>query len=55
MIAVHRFDEYRGMSYEQASREAERLIERHGWYQSFDRLTALREIMCIMRMTAKAA
>lgn len=36
---------YRGMSYEQASREATRLIERHGWFQSFGRLAALREIM----------
>jgi hypothetical protein len=33
------------MSYEQASREAERLIARQGWFQSFDRLAALREIM----------
>jgi hypothetical protein len=43
------FPEYSGMSYEQASREAARLIERHGWYQSFDRLAALREIMQIER------
>jgi hypothetical protein len=28
------FVECKGMSYEQASREGERLIERHGWYQS---------------------
>lgn len=40
-----RFREYSGMSYEQASREAARLIERKGWFQSFDRLSALREIM----------
>jgi hypothetical protein len=39
------FPEYAGMSYEQASREAERLVQRKGWFQSFDRLTALREIM----------
>lgn len=37
--------EYSGMSYEQASREASRLIERNGWYQRFERLAALREIM----------
>lgn len=37
--------DYRGLSYEQASREATRLIERHGWFQSFERLVALRGIM----------
>lgn len=37
--------EYRGMSYEAASREAERLIKQFGWYHSFDRLAALREAM----------
>jgi NTP pyrophosphatase (non-canonical NTP hydrolase) len=36
--------EYSGMSYEQASREAERLIAK-GWYQNFDRLMALYQIM----------
>ncbi len=36
--------EYCGMSYEQASREASRLIER-GWYQNFERLVALYLIM----------
>jgi hypothetical protein len=35
------FPEYKGMSYEQASREAERLIQRYGWFKSFDRLSAL--------------
>lgn len=39
------FPEYSGMSYEQASREAARLIETPGWFRSFERLTALREIM----------
>jgi len=38
------FIEYSGMSYEQASREAERLINK-GWFQNFDRLCVLREIM----------
>lgn len=37
--------EYAGMSYEQASKTAATLIEREGWYKSFDRLAALREIM----------
>ncbi len=36
--------EYLGMSYEQASREAERLL-RLGWFKSFDRLIELRSIM----------
>lgn len=40
-----RFLEYSGMSYERASREAARLIERSGWFQSFDRLTTLRGTM----------
>jgi hypothetical protein len=40
-----KYYEYAGMSYEQASREAQRLIERFGWYKSFDRLTALKRIM----------
>ena len=39
-----KFIEYSGMSYEQASREAERLLAL-GWYRNFDRLAALREIM----------
>jgi hypothetical protein len=38
-------DEYRGFSYEQASREAERLINKDGWFQSFERLIVLRKIM----------
>ena len=33
------------MSYEQASREAERLIKTRGWFANFDRLVVLREIM----------
>jgi len=33
------------MSYEQASREAARLLERPGWYVSFDRLTELHAII----------
>lgn len=36
--------EYAGMSYEQASREAERLVKL-GWFQNFDRLETLRQIM----------
>lgn len=39
------YPEYAGMSYERASREAARLIDRHGWFASFDRLAGLREIM----------
>lgn len=39
-----RHGEYRGMSYEQASREALRLV-RLGWFQNFDRLMLLHEIM----------
>lgn len=38
------FYEYAGMSYEQASREAERLVKL-GWFQNFDRLNTLRQIM----------
>lgn len=36
---------YSGMNYEQASREAERLIKQDGWYKSFHRLSRLHEIM----------
>lgn len=39
------FSEYAGFTYEQASREAERLIQTRGWFKSFDLLTALRNIM----------
>lgn len=39
------FPEYRGMSYEQASREAEHVIKTIGWYAGFRRLEALRAIM----------
>jgi hypothetical protein len=38
-----RYYEYCGMSYETASREAERLSKY--WYKNFDRLRALKEIM----------
>lgn len=40
-----KFHEYAGMSYERASREAEMVIERYGWYRGFERLEALRGIM----------
>lgn len=40
-----RYIEYCGMSYEQASREATRLIAQVGWFQAWDRLVALRQIM----------
>ncbi len=43
--ASEKFIEYSGMSYEQASREAMRLIETRGWFLAWDRLAALREIM----------
>jgi hypothetical protein len=36
---------YSGMSYEQASREAARVLERYGWYRGWERLVALRSIM----------
>jgi hypothetical protein len=39
------YPEYSGMSYEQASREAERVIARWGWFRGFERLAALRQIM----------
>lgn len=45
---------YRGLSYEGASREALRLIQRNGWYQSFERLAALREIMEAARQAETA-
>lgn len=38
-------DEYNGMSYEDAFREGDRLVQQFGWYQSIDRLCALRFIM----------
>lgn len=39
--------QYVGMSYEQASREAERVIKsRGGWFANFDRLQILHRIMC---------
>ena len=40
------FPEYRGMSYEAASREAERLIEQDGWFRSFHQLRGLYALMC---------
>jgi hypothetical protein len=40
-----KFYEYAGMSYEQASRAAEQVIRVWGWYQGFERLKALHEIM----------
>jgi hypothetical protein len=39
------YREYLGMNYEQASRAADELIKRDGWYKSFDRLAALHDIM----------
>jgi hypothetical protein len=42
---MSRYIEYSGMSYEQASREAARLIKARGWFQEWDRLAVLREIM----------
>ncbi len=42
---ILRFPEYSGMSYEQASREATRLIEERGWFWAWDRLCELRRIM----------
>jgi len=39
------YPEYRGLSYERASREASAVIERYGWYQGFKRLTILHQIM----------
>lgn len=36
---------YRSMSFEQASREASRLIERDGWFAAFNRLAVLRDVM----------
>jgi hypothetical protein len=45
MGMTNKYIEYSGMSYEQASREAARQIERLGWFRSFDRLTELHAIM----------
>lgn len=42
---MHDFTEYRGMSYEQASKESERLVNKDGWFRSFQKLAVLREIM----------
>lgn len=39
-----KYHEYHGMSYEQASREAERLIKLN-WFQHWDRLKALHQIV----------
>jgi hypothetical protein len=36
---------YSGMTYEQASRETQRVLERYGWYQGWERLSQLRAIM----------
>lgn len=49
------FQEYSGMSYEQASREAQRLIEKDGWYRNFDRLATLRAIMQRQRLDTEKA
>ena len=37
--------EYQGMSYEQASRRAELIIKRDGWFDGFVDLEALRHVM----------
>lgn len=37
--------QYAGMSYEQASREAARLIDREGWFRGFEKLAELHTIM----------
>ena len=36
---------YFGMSYEQASKEADFLVKRDGWFKSWDRLIHLHAIM----------
>lgn len=43
--ALARYPEYAGMSYEQASREADRVLEREGWFGGFLRLESLRALM----------
>jgi hypothetical protein len=45
IIKMDKYEEYIGISYEQASREAQRLIDFMGWYQSLDRLIELKRIM----------
>lgn len=47
------FIQYSGMTYEQASREAERILQRDGWYRSMDRLIVLRRIMDQERRAAR--
>jgi hypothetical protein len=44
---VH-FREYSGMSHEQASREAERVLATIGWYKGIERLQALALIMRVV-------
>lgn len=39
-----KYYEYAGLSYEGASREAQRLVQR-GWFLNFERLAVLRDIM----------
>lgn len=45
------YTEYSGMSYEQASREADRLIKTYGWFSAFNRL---KELHMIMRLSSPA-
>jgi hypothetical protein len=45
--------EYSGMTFEQASREAEHLIKRDGWFKSFGRLGVLRSRMLETASTPK--
>jgi hypothetical protein len=49
------YREYMGMSYEQASREAERLINLHGWFAAWERLAELRTIMQMHMQNGNAA
>lgn len=48
-----KYPEYAGMSYEQASRQASLIVERYGWFNNFERLSALREIMIQMQPRPK--
>lgn len=43
-MEVTKFPEYSGMNYEQASREADRLIVQ-GWFKNIERLKALHQIL----------
>lgn len=56
-MGIPRYEEYVGMTYEQASREADRLmtVQGGGWFRNYGRMGRLRQIMVTEMKTGRAA